>query len=107
MDVYLEVVLQVVDQEGHVVAQPPLHRVRLGGLQVLPLHLQSPAVLQLRLHSPDAQQVPEHNVVPAGPSREQVRLTAGTHGGPQRTTRTTHFSRTAGVKRMCRGHWTL
>lgn len=33
---------------------------------MLPLHLQSPAVLQLRLHAPHTQQVPEHNVVPAG-----------------------------------------
>lgn len=61
---YLQVVLQVVDQEGHVVAQPPLDGVRLCGLKVLPLHLQGPAVLQLRLHSPHAQQVPEHHIVP-------------------------------------------
>lgn len=36
---YLEVVLQVINQEGHVVAQSPLHGVRLGGFQVFPLHL--------------------------------------------------------------------
>lgn len=61
---YLQVVLQIVDQEGHVVAQPPLDGVRLGGLEVFPLHLQCPAVLELGLHPPHAQQVPEHHVVP-------------------------------------------
>lgn len=61
---YLQVVLQVVDQEGHVVAQAPLDGVCLGELEVFPLHLQRPAVLELRLHPPHAQQVPEHHVVP-------------------------------------------
>ena len=61
---YLQVVLQVVDEEGHVVAQSPLHGGGLVGLQVLPLHLEGPAVLQLRLHPAHTQQVPEHNVVP-------------------------------------------
>lgn len=61
---HLQVVLQVVYQEGHVVAESPLNGVRLAGSQVFPLHLQSPAVLQLRLHAPHAQQVPEHHIVP-------------------------------------------
>ena len=46
------------------VTQPRLDGVRLVGLQVLPLHLQGPAVLQLGLHPPDAQKVAENNVVP-------------------------------------------
>lgn len=46
------------------VTQAALDGVRLGGLEVLPLHLQRPAVLELRLHPPHAQQVPEHHVVP-------------------------------------------
>lgn len=103
----LEVILQVINQEGHVVAQSPLHGIHLGGFQVFPLHLESPAVLKLRLHSTNAQQVPEHNIVPAETSREQVMRTAKTPDWTEHMMTRTYFSRTAGVKRMCSGHWTL
>ena len=60
----LQVILEVVHEEGHVVAEPPLDGVGLVGFEVLALHLQGPAVLQLRLHPTHTQQVAEHHVVP-------------------------------------------
>lgn len=110
LEMYLQVVLQVVDQEGHVVAQAPLDGVHLGGLEVLPLHLQRPAVLELRLHPPHAEQVPEHHVVP---ERSRLRRNEGNADTHRTTTHKqpilagAHFSRTAGVNRMCSGHLTL
>lgn len=61
----LEIVLQIVHQECHVVSQAPLDRVSLVGLEVLALHLEGPAVLQLSLHPAHAQEVLEDNIVPA------------------------------------------
>lgn len=66
---HLQVILQVVHEESHVMPHPPLDGVRPAGLQALALHLQGPAVLQLSLHSPHTQQVLEHHVV-SGESKE-------------------------------------
>lgn len=51
----LKVILKVIHQERHVIPQAPLDGVRLVGFEVLALHLQGPAVLQLRLHPAHAQ----------------------------------------------------
>lgn len=68
----LEIVLQIVHQECHVVSQAPLDRVGLVGLEVLALHLQGPAVLQLSLHPAHAQQVLEDDVVPGADTSRQL-----------------------------------
>lgn len=51
----LQVVLKIIHQEGHVISQAPLDCISLVGLEVLALHLQGPAVLQLSLDPAHAQ----------------------------------------------------
>ena len=62
---YLEVVLQVIDEERHVVTQPPPVAVSSNVLHVASLHLESPTLLQFELNTFYKQQEFEDGLVPA------------------------------------------
>lgn len=78
----LQIVLEIVHKECHVIPQTPLDGISSVGLQVLALHLQGPAVLQLGLHPPDAQQVFEDDIIPAAKTKTDL-LSHAHSSGPK------------------------
>ena len=60
---YLKIILEIVDEECHVVAEPPLARTRIVAVEMPALHLERPTLLQLHLDTLDIKKEGEQHVV--------------------------------------------